>query len=110
MEVAKYTRVKLLNWQYKLFKNSRWFDVQGGAVFGFSTHADDDLWSLVKVADATEEEMEELNKIAIHDLREERSIGSIKNELEIRGKGVLRKLVLNKSFDLLEKKHAKDST
>ena len=81
MEVAKYTRVKLLNWRHKLFKNSRWFDVQGGAVFGFSTHADDDI--LVKVADATEEEMEELNKIAIHDLREERSIGSINNELEV---------------------------
>ena len=88
--------------------------MQGGAVFGFSTHADDDIWSLVKVADATEEEMEELNKTAIHDLREERSIGSINNELEVRGKrnkeSVLRKLVLNKSFDLLEKKHAKEST
>ena len=37
------------------------FDVQRGAIFGFGTHAEDDTGSLVKVSDATEEEMEELN-------------------------------------------------
>ena len=32
------------------------------SVFGFGTHSGDDTGSLVKVANATEEEMEELNK------------------------------------------------
>ena len=40
---------------------------------------------------------------------EERSVGGINNELKIRGKRNLesasRKLVLNKSFDLIEKKN-----
>ena len=88
------------------------FDVQRGAVFGFGTHADDDTGSLVKVANATEKEMEELNKTTVHNLAEERSVGSINDELKIRGKrnleSVSRKLVLNKSFHLLEKKPAKD--
>ena len=87
------------------------FDVQRGAVFGFGAHADD-TGSLVKVANATEKEMEELNKTTVHNLAEERSVGSINNELKIRGKrnleSVSRKLVLNKSFDLLEEKPAKD--
>ena len=85
--------------------------VQRGAVFGFRAHADD-TESLVKVANATEKEMEELNKTTVHNLAEERSVGSINNELKIRGKrnleSVSRKLVLNKSFHLLKKKPAED--
>ena len=34
------------------------FDLQWGAVFGFSTHAEDDTGSLVKEANATEKEMD----------------------------------------------------
>ena len=66
----------------------------------------------MKVSDATEEEMEKLNKTTVHNLAEERSVGSINNELKNRGKGNLecasRKLILNKSFDLLEKRQSKD--
>ena len=51
-----------------------------------------------------------MNKTTVHNLSEESSVGSINNELKIRGKKNLesasRKLILNKSFDLLEKKPA----
>ena len=64
------------------------------------------------MADATEEEKEELDKTTVHNLAEERSVGSINNELKIRGKRNLesasRKLVLNKSFDLIEKRNPKE--
>ena len=62
------------------------FDVQHGALFKFGTHADDDSGSLFKIADATTDEIEKLNKTTVHNLSEERSVGSINNELKIRGK------------------------
>lgn len=84
------------------------FDVQRGAIFGFGTHANDDTGSVFNVSKATEDEMKELDKTSVHNLSEERSVGSVNNELRIRGKrnleSVSRKLVLNKSFDLIEKK------
>ena len=62
------------------------FDVQHGALFKFGTHADDDSGSLFKIADATTDEIEKLNKTTVHNLSEERNVGSINNELKIRGK------------------------
>ena len=63
---------------------------------------------LIKVSNLTLEELEELNKTEVHNLAEERSVGSINNELKIRGKCnlecVSRNLVLNKSFDLLKRR------
>ena len=57
-----------------------------------------------KVSTATVEEMKKWNKTSTHNLGEERSIN---NELGIPGKenqeATSRKLLLNKSFDLLEK-------
>ena len=48
----------------------------------------------------------------MHNLAEERSVGSVNNELEIRGKSSLecvsKKLVLNKSFDLLKRRTPKN--
>ena len=86
-------------------------DVQRGAIFGFGTHANDDTGSLFKVAEATDEEMKELDHTNVHNLAEERSVGSINNEIKIRGKRNLesasRKLVLNKSFDLIERAEPK---
>ena len=83
------------------------FDLQRGAVFGFGTHADDDKGSLFKISEATPREKDDLEKATVHNLREERNVGSINNELKIRGKRNLesasRKLVLNKSFDLVMK-------
>ena len=87
------------------------FDLQRGAIFGFGTHANDDTGSLLKVADATEKEKQELDSTNVHNLGEERSVGSINNEIKIRGKRNLesasRKLVLNKSFDLINKEESK---
>ena len=62
------------------------FDLQRGAVFGFGTHANDDTETLFKVVNATEEEKEELDHTSVHNLGEERSVGSINNEIKIRGK------------------------
>ena len=73
------------------------FDVQRGAIFGFGTHADDDTGPLLKVADATAAEMTELDRTIVHNLAEERSAG--RNLVS-----ASRKLVLNKSFDLIEKR------
>ena len=56
--------------------------------------------------------MLELNKAPVHNLSQERSVGSINNELKVRGKRNIesesRKLILNKLFDLLEKRPAND--
>ena len=64
------------------------------------------------MSNATNEEMKELEKTTVHNLAEERSVGSTNNELKVRGKrhleSVSRKLVLNKSFDLIEIKDPKD--
>ena len=49
--------------------------------------------------------MEKLDKVAIHNLSEERSVGLVNYGIQIRGKNnlstVSRNIVLNKSFDLL---------
>ena len=53
-----------------------------------------------KISTASEEEMDKLNIASVHNLGEERSIGSINYELVIRGKGNLeassKELILNK--------------
>ena len=81
------------------------FAVQRGKIFGFGPEAEDPR-ETYKISSATEEEMQKLNKETLHNLGEERSVGHINYELSIRGKGNLeassRKLVLNKSFELLE--------
>ena len=68
-------------------------------IFGFGTHADEDTGSVIKISNSTEEEMKELDKTTVHDLAEERSVGSTNNELRVRGKhhleSVSRKMVLN---------------
>ena len=79
---------------------------QRGKIFGFGPEATEECVAF-KISTASEEEMEKLNSAPIHNLGEERSVGSINYELGIRGKRNLesssKKLILNKSFDLLEK-------
>ena len=64
----------------------------------------------MKISNLTDE-MKALNKTTVHNLAEERSVGSLNNELKMRGKmnmeSVSRKMILNKSFDLegRESKH-----
>ena len=66
-----------------------------------------DGFSTFKISSATNEELRKLDTTATHNLGEERSVGLMNYELGIRGKSNLetssRKLILNKSFDLLEK-------
>ena len=75
----------------KISKMEDVFDLQRGAMFVIGRHGNDD--------------------IGIR-LEEERSVGSINNEIKIRGKRNLesasRKLVLNKSIDLIENRDAKE--
>ena len=82
------------------------FSTQRGKTFGFGPEAEKSGMTF-KVSTATEEEMQKLNSTAVHNLGEERSVGNINYELGIRGKRNLeassKKLLLNKSFDLLEK-------
>ena len=81
-------------------------EIQRGKIFGFGPNADEPT-ATFKISTATDEEMEKLNLTATHNLGEDWSVGNINYELGNRGKANLkassRKLLLNKSFDLLEK-------
>ena len=65
-----------------------------------------DTGTVLKICDLNDENMDQLDSVQIHNLGEERSVGFINYELDIRGKqnleSVSRKMVLNKSFDLTE--------
>ena len=61
------------------------FAVQRGKISGFGSEADNQSETF-KISSATNEEMEKLNKAALHNLGEERSVGHINYKLSIRGK------------------------
>ena len=87
-------------------KCAKGFSTQKGKIFGFGDDKDE-ATTTFKVCNATDEEMEKLNLASVHNLSEERSVGHINFELGIRGHRNLeassKKLVLNKSFDLIDK-------
>ena len=62
------------------------FDTQRGAVFRIETHANDDTGSVMKISISKDEEIKALNKTTVHNLAEERSVGSLNNQLKMRGK------------------------
>ena len=76
-------------------------------IFGFGKKKDEDTGTLLKICDLNEEKMDQLDSVQIHNLGEERSVGFVNYELDIRGKqnleSVSRKMVLNKSADLTKK-------
>ena len=80
---------------------------QKGAIFGFGPDAEKGTVNLLKIATVSESEMEKLDKVPVHNLGEERSIGFVNFELHIRGRQnlecVSKKMVLNKSSDILQK-------
>ena len=86
------------------------FNTQWGAAFGFGTHADDSMGLLLKISTLNEEKMAKVNKTTVHSLTKERNVSNLNNEVKIRGKenleSVSRKMVLNKSFDLLEEQES----
>ena len=83
------------------------FSEQRGAIFGFGPKADDSTGTLLKISTTDKETREKLNKTPIHNLNEERSVGFVNYEIHIRGKqcldSVSRKMVINKSMDILQK-------
>jgi hypothetical protein len=106
IQTNKIEVVKLLS--IMLPKIAEGFAKQRGSIFGFGHTASESTGSLFKIADATDEELDKLNRTNTRNLSEERCVGHFRFELGIRGKNNLesasRKLVLNKSFDLLETK------
>lgn len=81
------------------------FSTQKGAIFGFGKEKDDDTKTVLKIGSLDKKSMEELNKVPIHNLGEERAVGMINYEIGLRGKQYLntasRNMVLNKSRDLM---------
>ena len=83
------------------------FAHQKGAIFGFGHQKDDDTKTVLKISNLDKDSLNKLNKVPIHNLGEERAVGMINHELQIRGRPFLetcsRNLVLNRSHDLIKK-------
>ena len=89
------------------------FSEQRGAIFGFGPHAEEDTGTLLKISSITDEtKRRKLNNTAVHNLNEERSVGFINYEVQIRGKQCLesasKMMVINKSSDLLQNADPKE--
>ena len=82
------------------------FSNQRGAIFGFGPNADDDTKTLLKVSSVSQQKKQKLQQAPVHNLNEERSVGSVNYEIQIRGKknlnSVSKKIIINKGKDLLE--------
>ena len=65
--------------------------------------------TVLKISHLDEESLKKVNKAPIHNLGEERAVGMINYELQIRGKPNLntssRNLVLNKSLDIIKQNY-----
>ena len=84
------------------------FSHQKGAIFGFGDNADADTGTKLKICTAPKEIMSKLDThVETHNLGEERNVGMTNYEIMIRGKKNLqsasKKIVLNRSMDLIEK-------
>ena len=88
------------------------FAYQKGAIFGFGPTAADDTGHALKISALKEDEMKILDKVIVHNIGEERNVGLCNFEISIRGKNnlnsVSRKMVLNRSSDLLEERQPGD--
>ena len=82
------------------------FSEQRGVIFGFCPKAEEDTRTLLKISTADDEKKKKLQHAQIHNLNEERSVGFINYEIQIRGKkhldAVSQKMVANKSMDILQ--------
>ena len=100
-EITSLVRILL-----KMFADE--FEHQKGAIFGFGKNASSDTpKNVAKISTMNKEELEILDKnVQTHNIGEERNVGMINYELKIRGKEnldtVSRKLVLNRSADLIK--------
>lgn len=88
------------------------FSDQRGAIFGFGPNAEEDTGTILKIEGISQAKRMKLMKAPIHNLNEERSVGFINYEISIRGKQYLeaasRKMIINKSSDLLDQMDASD--
>ena len=88
------------------------FSEQRGALFGFGPKANEDTKTLLKVSTVKGQKKQKLQQAPIHNLNEERSVGFVNYEIQIRGKrhlsSVSTKMVINKSIDLLKSADPKD--
>ena len=82
------------------------FSEQRGAIFGFGPKAEEDTKKLLKISTIDDAKKMKLQQAPVHNLNEERSVGFVNYEIQIRGKKYLdvvsRKLVANKSMDILQ--------
>ena len=84
------------------------FDYQKGAIFGFGPSASKDTEIVLKICDTSEAMLNKLDEnVQVHNILEEINVGCVNHGIQIRGKECLntisRKMILNSSFDLVEK-------
>ena len=83
------------------------FELQRGAIFGFGKFADDETDKVLKISTLESSKRRKLNQAPVYNLNEERSAGWVNHEINISGKkhleSVSRKMVINKSVELLHK-------
>ena len=74
-----------------------------GAIFGFGPSANDSTGNVLKISEVEGNKRRKLNQTSVHNLNEERSVGFIGYEIQIRGKKDLesasKKMIINKSSD-----------
>ena len=85
-------------------KISKRVDIQKGAIYGFGTKAQEDTAIVLKICSLNDKSS--LANAPIHNLGEERSVGMLNYELNIRGKEQFntssQNLVVNKLSDLIK--------
>ena len=93
-EVCQFLKILLKKFSYG-------FEYQKGAIFGFGDRKNDELGTVLKLSKLGQEKIKAMVNVQMHNLGEERNVGFINYELDVRGKdnleAVSRKLVLNKS-------------
>ena len=90
---------KLLGLALKMFAEG--FDHQKGAIFGFGPSAEKETGSVLKISTVDEDTLGKMDRyVPVHNLGEERNVGMVNHELNIRGKQhlktVSRKIVINR--------------
>ena len=90
---------RLITLLLKMFAEG--FDYQKGAIFGFGPSSNMETNSVLKIANVDDETLDKMDKfVPVHNLGEERNVGMVNYEIDIRGKRNLasasRKIVINR--------------
>ena len=90
---------RLIAFSLKMFGEG--FNYQKGAIFGFGPSAEKETNSVLKIADVDDKTLEKIEKfVPVHNLSEERNVGMVNYEINIRGKQNLasasRKIVIKR--------------